>query len=298
METYYAHPMDVLRKFNPQLTEASLDQDDLIGGPGDREQVLARLEGVESDFEALTGNPQRMVRVGEPTRPETWEVHGASLYRHQGGTKIWLDEGHVAPIDPDEGDAVHLRTGRDTWRDITDEAKRWDVNSRKGYIRVYSRVRHRVWRNAIKDEALRITYRHGAPGGRRGEPGETRTTAETSVGDSTVQVGDETMLPRRGVVKLGDEYVRVSSRGEGSVDVARGVRGTTEKQHDEGAVAHYCEVSIREAVAAKTALELLSYADWINELVDADGMRTSDKREIWEQEWEKTLSKFSEVRSY
>jgi len=71
MRTYYAHPVDVLRKYNPQLTESSINNNDYIGNR-DVEQIVARLEGVEAQFDDLTRNPYRKVRVGEPGRPETW----------------------------------------------------------------------------------------------------------------------------------------------------------------------------------------------------------------------------------
>jgi hypothetical protein len=61
---------------------------------------------------------------------------------------------------------------------------------------------------------------------------------------------------------------------------------------------HYCPVDVREAVAAKAAIELQSYADWLNELVDGDGMRIKDKLEEWNKDWDKVLQQYAEVRSF
>ena len=298
MRTYYAHPVDVLRKFNPQMTEATLDQDDFIGGPGDLEQVLARLEGVESQFERLTGRPLREMRVGKTGRNETYEIQGADLRRHQSGIKVWLEHANVMPIDYDAGDRIEIRTGRDNWRDVTQDTSRFDLNNQKGYIRFYSRYQRNFWRNAIRDAAIRLTYRYGALGSHRDEAGETTLTGDVLEGDTDINVEDSTYLPDRGIVKLSNEYVLIEDNSNDTLTVQRGKRGTTSKGHTTGDVIHYCPLDVREAIAAKTAVELLSYADWVNELVDADGMSISDKQETWESEWELILSKYSEVKMY
>jgi len=298
MRLYYAHPVDVLRKFNPQMNKATLDSRDFIG-ESDLEKVTARIEGVEAEFESSTGRPLRLARVGEESRVETYETLSADLRRNQHGVKSWLYNRNVAPLDPEKGDRLLVRRGRDNWRDITGDTDRYELNSKKGYVRIYTRYGTSHVRPSLHDEYAKITYRYGAlGGGRRNDAGETTLSAAAPEGETTLSVDNETMLPRRGVVKVDDEYVNVVSRGDGTIDVARGTRGTTEKAHDAGDVVHYCPVDVREAVAAKAAIELQSYADWLNELVDGDGMRIKDKLEEWNKDWDKVLQQYAEVRSF
>ena len=293
MRTHYAHPVDALRKFNPQMTINTLEQEDFVG-VDDLERVLSTIEGVEATFDSLTGNPMRRVRVGDPERPESWEVQSASL-TNQGGIKVWLDNKHIAPLDGAEGDALEIRTGRRSWRDVTDAANRYDLNGRKGYVRFFTRYTRSFWRKALRDEAVRICYRHGAQGGSRTEAYETTLEATALPSEDTMDISGSSGLHRGAILKVGDEYVSVTSASD-PVGVARGVRGTTASEHSAGEAVSYVPLDVREAVAAKAAVELMSWADWTNELVDADGMRVSDKVEKWEARWNEALEKRSEVR--
>jgi len=293
MRTHYAHPIDALRKFNPQMTMATLEQEDFIG-VDDLERVLSTIEGVEARFDSLTGNPMRRVRVGDTDRPESWEVQSASLTKGH-GIKVWLDNKHVWPLDSSEGDRLEIRTGRRSWREVTGHSDRYDLNERKGYIRFFTRYTRSFWREALRDEALRICYRHGGQGGSRDEAYQTTLAANTLAPETTMDLSRSSGVFPSTILKVGDEYVSVTASGD-PVGVARGVRGTEAAEHDAGTDVSYVPLDVREAVAAKAAVELMSWADWTNELVDADGMRTSDKVEQWEATWTEALEKRSEVR--
>jgi len=299
MRTYYAHPVDALRKFNPQMNENTLESGDLIG-ESDLEKVLAAIADVESRFEADTGRYMRQVRIGTPDRPETFESHRADMTRHQRGAKVWLDNRFIVPFDPDKGDALLVRRGRDRWKDITSNSNSYDLNSRKGYVRIYSRFRSAYRFRARKQEMFRVCYRHGAPGGRRNVAAQTVMAEPSDVSDTTLVLEDAAVFVPNTLVKIEEEYVQVTNVDVDSneVEVIRGVRGTEPKDLDIGDVAHFCPADLRSAVAAKAAVEIQSYADWINEIVDADGMRTSDKVEMWNSEWEEAKRRYAEVRSF
>ena len=301
MRTHYAHPADVLRKYNPQLTVEALEQEDYIQND-DLAQVVARIQDVESQFDSMTGRPMRATRVGSPGAPRTWEVQSAELYRNEYGAKVWLDNDRLMPIDSSKGDTIELRTGKDQWDDITDaEGDRWEADYEKGWIRVFARYRRSVHRKQLRDKFLRVTYRHGAQGGRHDQAGQTTLSEGVATGDMTMQVDEPTALRPDGVFFVGGhEYVRADSVDfkTGEVSLAtRGNRGTTETQHDAGTTVHYCPLQLRGAVAGKAAVELLRYEDWVDELVDGGGYSVRDKMEDWEDEWSKTCAKFSGVRS-
>lgn len=297
--THYCHPVDPLRVFDPQLSMADLESDGYIGSADDLDRVLAAIEDAESEFDSLTRNPQREARVGVPGEPETYEQHPADLRRNQSGIKVWLDNASVMPIDPDKGDAIEIRTGRHSWRDITARDDRWEMNNRDGWIRFFTRLRNTFYRPAARDRILRICYRHGALGEDNHSAGQTELSADLASGDTSASVEDAGRLPRDGLVLIGgDEYATCRRRADGSIELpARGVRGTTGQAHGAGTVVHHCPSDVRKAVAHRAATELLTYDDWVHQLVQTEhGIQSSMKTDEWNATWEKALSKYSEGR--
>lgn len=301
MRAHYAHITDVVRKYNPQLTEQNIRDGELLRNQ-DEDQLWAAIEDAEARFESRTGNPQREVRVGEPSRPRTWETHSADLRRHQAGIKFWLDNKRVRPLDPDKGDSIQIRRGRHDWQDITANTERYNFDHTKGWVRVFTRFAGgRYLRKAAQDKALRITYRHGAPGGTRRVPGQTELTAKAASGDTTLSVEDPTMMPRGNAIAFlgGTEYVSVTGRNPdaGTVDVARGVRATDSKSHSAGSTLHYCPLSVREGIAARAAKELLTHEGWVTELASGEGLDTKSKMQEWQEMFDETVGEFAEVRA-
>lgn len=297
--THYCHPVDPLRVFDPQLSMSDLESNGYIGSQDDEDRVLAALEDAESEFDSLTRNPQREVRVGVPGEPATFEHQSADLRRNQNGVKVWLDNTHVTPIDPDEGDSIEIRTGRDSWRDITNESDRWEFNYRDGWVRFFSRLHRSMYRQSARDRIIRICYRHGALGGDPHSAGQTTLTSGVTSGDSTAEVDDYARLPQEGLLLVdGSEYVSARRGAGGTLELnARGIRGTTDQDHESGSVVHFCPSDVRKAVAHRAAIELLTYDDWVHQLVDTDhGIQSSMKTDEWKETWEKTLSKYSGAR--
>lgn len=299
MRTFYCHPVDVLRKFDPTKDETFLS-DELLYGSDDLEKIIARIEEVESDFDTMTSNPQRTVRYGTPGYPASYEVADADFTRHQSGVKVWLKHPEVLPLDSAKDDVLEIRTGRNTWTDMTDsEGTRWEMNHEKGWIRIYSRLISMMPRYA--DKYMRITYRYNGLGGSEDRPGQTRLTSNVAEGDTTLDVESPERLPPRGILFIGgDEYVHLSSRDmdAGQIEVARGVRGTTSKSHDSDTIVHYCNPQLRGIVAGQAAAELVMNDDITDDLATPDDdISRNDRLTNWQEKFEKAKAKYSKVTS-
>lgn len=302
--TTYAHPVDVLRKFNPRvLSDDLLTDNEYLDTDDDEEFIRARIEEVEDAFEDLTRNAFRERRVGNPGNPATYEYHGADFRRYQYGVRVWLNNRNFHPLDPDQDDRLEIRTGRDTWRDITaNEGSLWEADYSEGWIRIFGVFRYLSgWHNAILDRNVRVCYRHGGLGGSRNRGGETTLDGELTEGETTISVTDASRLPNQGLVFIGgDEYARFGRadlEDDKLLDVSRGLRGTDDQDHDDGAQVHYCPPAIRSGIAARAAVELLEYDDWVDSLVEAsNGFEKPQKVKDWDGEWETLLNKHSEAR--
>lgn len=300
--TTYAHPLDVIRKFNPRIIkDGLLEGDTYIGTEDDEELVRARIEEVEDLFEDLTRNTFRERRVGHEGQPSTYEHHDADFRRYQHGVKLWLDNRNVIPFDSTEGDRLELRTGRDSWRDITDdEGSMYEADYRSGWVRIFGVYRYLGgWHKAIMERNVRATYRHGALGGSRNDGGETSLDGQLAQASDTIPVADATRLPRQGLLLVaGEEYVRFNGHDSNTLqNVTRGLRGTDDQDHEDGDQVHYCPPAIRSGIAARAAVELLQYDDWVDSLVEAaDGFAKPQKVQDWNEEWETILNKHSEAR--
>lgn len=297
----YCHPADVLRRFDPKLTVADLENDSFIG-ERDLQKVVARIEQAGEEFETATGHAFRETRVGSPGTPQTFEQHGVDRQKYRSGIKVFLDHRHVVPIDPSAGDKIEVRIGRDNWRDITGrEGDRWTADYTQGWMRVHARFNTSVrWQKDLRENNFRISYRYGALGGDDARGGE--TTLDGQVDDAeNPTVGDPSRLPARGTVLVGnEEYVRYGGldydTGE-LTGVSRGRRATDPASHADGTVVHYCPVSVREAVADHAATELVRYDDFVDQIGQGEGVKPSTKIEQWEANFENAKAKHSEARS-
>lgn len=305
MPTPYCHVVDPLRKFNPQLTEGTLDNEDYIQN-ADREQVRARIDAVSDEWDQTTGTPMREVRVGSAGDPRTYERHDADRNQGYSPLTVSLNNGDIVPLDSTSGDALEIRTGRDTWEDVTDdEGDSWVLDHDRGELKLYRLLANRVYFEAPDERYVRLTYRYGALGGGRNRGGETTLDSKVTDSETSLSVADAARLPADGGVMLiasdtVDEYVRVTdvNTSTDTLTVTRGTRATTAKPHSAGATVHYCPPAVRDAVAAKVARELLMYDDWVDDLANAgDGLSDSDKLDTWQRAWDQAASKHSAVRT-
>ncbi|MBX0325806.1 hypothetical protein EGH21_22570 [Halomicroarcula sp. F13] len=303
MPVPYCTDIDVVRKFNPQLGEAALEANDYIGNE-DREQIRARIDAVSDQFDESTGRAMREVRVGSPGSPRTYEYYDAQRQRHRYPLEIDLDHEDIVPIDPGAGDTLEVRDGRDSWDDITaGEGDDWFLDYDDGELKIFELLVNRIYFEARNERYLRATYRHGALGGGRRRGGQTTLASQIDDSATSLSVADSARLPADGGVMLvgtgtDAEYVRVTDvdTSTDTLTVARGIRATSAASHASGDTVHYCPLEVRDAVAAKTARELLRYEDWVDELIEAgNGLGASDKMDAWEQSWTDACANHSAV---
>jgi len=303
---HYALPIDVVRRFNPQITRSNLEDwksspDAALVGYEDIDTITSRLEGIESKWDRKA-TPMRPVRIGSEAAPIYESAKGKGF-----PVNIYLDHMNIAPIDPNAGDFIERRTGRDSWTDITNrEGSSWVADYREGTLTVYELPGYGnlpVLRN-YRDRFIKLSYRLGA-GGDYANAGETTLTASLASGDtSTVGVEHASRLPPSGGTMLvgSDEYIVVSEvdHGSGEIRVAeRGVRRTEDVQHDAGTRVHYCPMDVREAIAAKTAEELVRSDGWTVDVADGDGSVDPERKiDDWEDEWTSTIAEYNDNYGY
>jgi hypothetical protein len=298
MPTPYALPIDVARRFDPQITQSELGSDSVIG-QADTEQIRTRASAIAAELEGRTGTAFRAVRVGNPGAPTTYEHHAADEQADRFENLVDLDHQHVVPLDP-AVDVLEIRTGRDTWEDVTDASgDEWVLNEVTGRLKTFRLLIDRVYFEAPDDRHVRISYRHGALGGGRDRGGETTLGESVTASQTgTVDVADAGRLPADGgAVLLGQqpstaEYVRLSGAdaSANTVTIAeRGVRRTDSASHDTGDAVHYCPLDIRDAVAGQTAAELVNFAGWNGHPIARDtddGPSPTEKAEGWAAEFD------------
>jgi rhodanese-related sulfurtransferase len=296
----YALPVDVIRKFDPTLEPEDLDNNEFIGHD-DEEIIIARIEGLEAKWDRRAA-PMRPVRVGGGDTPKYKSAKGAGFPVH-----VYLDHMNVIPFDSAQGDVLERRTGRDSWTNIMNrEGSAWVADYDEGKLTLYTLPgrgslpalrRHR-------DRFVRLSYRLGAGGG-YATAGQTTLSSALATGTTdTVAVADASRLPETGGTMLvgGTEYVEVSAVDHAADEITirtRGLRVSSDTDHPDGTVVHYCPLDVREAIAAKAARELVIYDDYTDWMVE--GSEAFDRRaklEEWESEWTTTVANYSDAAGY
>jgi len=292
----YCTQTDIDRKLNV------LNQDFRGGEWADR--VRAKIQAVSQRWDARTGTPMRTVRVGSPSNPRTYSRHDAA-----GSSSppqlVGLAYSHIVPLDPDAGDVLEVRTGRDDWTDVTDEqGDTWTLDNETGQLRLYRRLIRRIRFEDPAERFVRLSYRAGGLGGDRDRGGQTELDGQVASDDGALSVQDAGRLPGPGTyLTVGtpgsQEYVRVTDidYDTGTVDVERGVRATTTDGHGDGDTVLYTPLDVREAVAAKVAAELVKSEE--SEIAIPDDGQVVDrttKADQWERDWEEAVAAHSSVR--
>ena len=301
-DALYCTPVDVFRHFNPGLNENTLSANDFIGSGDDRELIMGAIEDASGEFDDLTRRAHRTTRVGSPGAPATYEFQGADMQANRWPVVVELDHDNIHPFDSSKGDSLEIRTGKDSWTDITDEAgNQFVLDHRRGRLTLYRRLRRMFWFESPDRRYIRTSYRYGGLGGSRNQGGQTTLTSDIDDTATTLDVDDAGRLSSSGVLALGNrEYARISSLDydANTVTVSRGKRGTAAVSHTSGDVVHYCPLSVRNGVAARAAQELVRYDDWTDQLVESgQGIDPQSKIDDWQTTWEATLAKHSGVRS-
>jgi len=128
----YCTAEDIARKIDQPPDRLNSDE---------RVRFETRARAASQRWDRETGSPARQVRVGAPGRKATWETHDAP--RRSGfPLVISLNNGDIQPLDASVGDAIEIRTGRDSYEDITDEeGDEWVIDNRRGQLKLFEYVR-------------------------------------------------------------------------------------------------------------------------------------------------------------
>lgn len=270
-------------------------------------EARRKIDAASQRWDQTTGRPMRQLRVGTAGAPATYESHNVD--RPSGRAlplKVDLNHSHIVPIDADE-DVIEVRVGRDEWRDVTDErGDEWVIDNDRGQLRLFRFLISRLRFEDPSERAVRLSYRYGALGGDRNRGGQTALTSSVTDTDTTLAVDSVVGLPTPGaVVAIGEpggtlEYARVTDI-DGSANeltVARGVDQTDADSHDAGAIVHYVPLDVREAVAAKAAVDLLTDDEaQIGVADDAETTDRGEKRDQYNEEWRRAARNYSAVRT-
>jgi len=268
----YCTPEDIARKIDQPPGRIDADE---------RTRFGTRARAASQRWDRETGSPSRQIRVGAADRKATWETHD-SPSRSGFPLVISLNNGDIQPLDSSAGDAIEVRTGRDSFEDITDEeGDEWVLDNRRGQLKLYRFLVRRLQFEGPDERLVRLTYRHGALGGSRDEGAATTLSSSVTSGDTTLSTNDPAAFPATPFVaglgtSAGFEHVRVEEidGGAGTVTVARGVQQTGADSHPEGTILQYVPPSVREAVAARAAVPIVLDDDARTAVPD-DGQLTS-----------------------
>lgn len=292
----YCTPKDVLRVYDALEAYDRLD-DAQLG------LVRDAIDDVGSGFEIETGHAFRETRVGAPGSPETYEYAEIEGNHRRPPVRILLDHRYVLPFDPEAGDAVEYRSGRDEWTEITGQAgDEYLLKYEAGAMKVYRWLINRIVWDVPDERYLRLSYRYGSLGGRQDQGGQTTLDGSIDATTTSVTVANAGRLPNAGTLLLyGDnvEYVDIESvdHDNDALTVSRGERATEEASHDDGDVVHYCPNGVRMAMAGKAAQEMQEYEMFTDTLVDTgDGVGASGRIETWSTRYERLLQKHSGVK--
>ncbi|MFC5278645.1 hypothetical protein ACFPM1_07740 [Halorubrum rubrum] len=130
-----------------------------------RERAIKRAASATEKWINRTGRAFHPVRVGAVDEPRSWEVHDVQDASSWSPATVILDNARPMPLDPAEGDAIEIRTGRSQWDDVTDEeGDAWAMDYRRRRLRVFERRLAITPRDDPNTSFVRITYRYGPLG--------------------------------------------------------------------------------------------------------------------------------------
>lgn len=288
--TRYAIPIDAIRRVDASIEQADIGTN--VSIPVSSETITAHIEGVEDEFE------RRAVELTDQSKTE--ELH-EGIERDFGWT-VYLDEPNIKPLDTAQGDKVEIRTGQDSWTDVTDESF---LDQESGVIEVNRRfARRNIYFSADTNYRFRVTYRYGGTGEEAGE-----TTLNTTISDSantpiTTPVDDASSIPTGSIVLIsGDEYFFVSDSDENNDELTfsqRAIRGTTKTSHASGDEIVFLPLNVRDAISAKVATRLLrqdDFQDFLNEGT-GDSIDNQQKIEDLDDEFESIVTRYQSTSGY
>lgn len=288
--TRYAIPIDVIRRLDSSIDQADIGNNFSI--PVDTEVITSHIEGVEAEFER---------RATELTDQSVTDELAEGVKRDWGWT-IYLDESDVKPFDTAQGDKVEIRTGEDSFTDVTDDVF---VDTDRGVVE----VDQRVWRAypfypEQTNYRFRLSYRYG---GAKDEAGETTTQAtisDTADTPITIPVADASAVTEGSIVLLSaTEYFFVTDVDTTNDEITfgqRAIRGTTKTAHPSGDTVSQLPLNVRDAISAKVATRLLQQDDFLDALNEGTGDTIDNQQKIEDlsSEFEAVISRYTTSAGY
>ncbi|MYL67790.1 hypothetical protein [Halorubrum distributum] len=130
-----------------------------------RERAIKRAASATEKWINRTGRAFHPVRVGAADEPRSWEVHDVQDAMSWHPVSVTVDNARPLPLDPAEGDAIEIRSGRNQWDDVTDEeGDAWVIDYRRRRLRVFERRLAITPRDDPNTSFVRLTYRYGPLG--------------------------------------------------------------------------------------------------------------------------------------
>ena len=130
-----------------------------------RDRARKRAASATEKWINRTGRAFHPVRVGDPDEPRSWEVHDVQDAMSWSPARVIVDHARPLPLDPAEGDAIEIRSGRDQWEDVTDEeGDAWAMDYRRRRLRVFERRLGITRYDDPNTSFVRLSYRYGPLG--------------------------------------------------------------------------------------------------------------------------------------
>lgn len=303
----YSVPEDVVRlafggttpRAGTDSIATALDSNAILGTEDDRGYLTTELDRAESRWDR-EATPMKPVPVGSESVPKYHSAKGKPW-----PVRLYLDHDNIHPFDPNMGDFIELRTGRDQYHPVTNqEGTAWTADYDQGIITVH-RAPGRGQLPAfyrIRDKFAKLSY-HISAGGDLFSAGQTTLGEDLAVDDTgTIDVADAERLPESGETVLlgGTEYAYVSSADHDADTIEleeRGVDFTAATGHSTGDEIHFCPSEVRDAVALMAAVRLGRGEDFTEGAFDGE-LDWETKIEAWNDEITRTINNYTTAAGY
>jgi len=286
-------PVDVFRKFDPEIdqeaTETVIENMTPIS-ESPRETILSRIDAVTAQLDRETGKPYLRRQVGDPDHPETWVTpNRVDFERRDRLHTISMDLKHEQIY---ELHGVQIRSGVNDFESI--DLTEVSLNRREGTLNIPRTIIAHRFLDWLDHEGynVRVSYSYGAYGADDNEAYQGHipdSIPENGGFGSVLTVDDPKRIPPNGSVFLvgGEEYILGEKTDTGIRINDRGARKTYPRAQEDVDV-HYVPEQIRDGVAAKTAIEVLTYIDKIDAAV-GEQFDIQEKRDVWETQWQDVI---------
>ena len=126
-----------------------------------KDRAKSRVESATQKWINRTNKAFHPHQIGDPSDPRTWEVYDVHKALSWEPATIMLDHDPL-PINPDEGDTIEVREGRDDWEDITNnEGNDYTLDYQRGRLRIFERRFSFLPWDDPNTRFVRLNYRHG-----------------------------------------------------------------------------------------------------------------------------------------